>query len=263
MAAVPGAAPAVAAVDYLQVKSAMADCAKFNGSISAVELRGEAGVQADAQAKVGNGQLAAGVFAGTKFNTDSCCRVEFTNGHPSAVVMRDDYGGELKAGAQAGPALSGGSDGSMTTKSMQNLSLTAKGKLSIETRYTLPPNTPPGADLSQLLSTCPKSQKATLTTDLGSNTGGKVQSFELDGDLSQLLRDPRLSAAFLQANPSGMLEAARAHGDVTITSRSYTTDALDLPIGAKVEGIGASLDWNSVRRNYSDPVIQTEPKLGS
>ena len=252
MAMMPGAGPVVMAADYMRIKSAVADCAKFQKNISAVEYRGEAAAQAQATAGVGNDQLAAKVFAGAKFNTDSCYRVEYKDGKPSAVVLREDYQGQLNVGAQAGSA-----------NSQQKLQLSGTGTMSVETRFDLPPGTPPGADLAKLLPSCPKSQKLTLTTDMGTSQGGTQRRIELAGDPAKLLGDPSVPAAFMRGDTHAMIEAARAFDDVTVTSRTYSTNALEAPFSVKIEGIGASMNTRSERRNYSDPMVVVEPRLGS
>ena len=144
---------------------------------------------------------------------------------------------------------------------MQNLQANATGKVSVETRYTLPSDVPPGADLDKLLPSCPKSQKVTLTSDVGDNAGGAERKYEINGDPSKILGNPDLTGAFLRGDSKQLLELARAGGDVKVTTRTYSMDAMDLPVSLRIEGWGFSSDHRSERRSYSAPAVVVEPRL--
>jgi hypothetical protein len=166
--------------------------------------------------------------------------------------MREDFSGELKAGAQAG-----------TAESQQKVQAALKGTMTIETRFELPPGTPPDADLSKLLPTCKKTEKVTLTTDESFPTNGKQRKIEFVGDAAKLFDDPAVREAFMRGDTHKLIEAARAYDDVTVTTRTYSMNALEAPFSLKIEGIGVSMNTRSERRNYSDPAVVVEPRLGT
>ena len=245
----------------------------LQSKMSAVEVRGASVAQFTAELDL-KGTLVDTAGGGIKGRAEKSLRIEFKDGKPSELVLKESAQVELSGGLSKGVGTKGQVTGPDNMKlpfeGGVSLGGTGKvnGKVEVETRYPLPD----GVSVEKLLED-PKGtlgsakeqmaagskSKVTLSMD-GSGTFqgngvGLAVEVSIEGN-SRKLNESGALGKLLTGDVPGSLKAAGKDTEVKVKATPYTQKGISLTPGIKAGPVSASWELEVARRTAIVPPME-------
>lgn len=240
-------------------------------NISAVELSSTAAglVSAGLGLNDKNNPVFAGLTGRASLEMGQTARLEMDGGRPSALVIRQDFGGRLEGRVGAGVGSGEGND-RVTGRSLDAIAGDVRGNIRLENRIPLPQNfdvgrITDGGYLRQTLGDMGRNaqQRVELTAQGSGRTiipglpinGGVKAKLEATGRASEILT-PQVLDQFMRGDVSG---AARTIGDrvqVRGSVTPFSNHGFDTRAGLSLMGVGGTLRGTAIRESQGQPLWQ-------
>lgn len=169
-----------------------ADLGKLKDNISAVEVQGNVAAEIAAE----GGTSLQGLSGGAGVKAQHTARVEFENGQPSAVVLKQTLSGNAEGGVSGGTVGTGGVSGSVN------------GSIEVEEKF----NIPEGFELSDLATSEGRSKlvkeaeaKVTFSAELQGGTSAGLTGGPVEASLEQ--GEGVKGTASVKGNPVAILQS--------------------------------------------------------
>lgn len=232
------------------------------GHTSAVELRGTAAAEISGGLGLADEQTRLlGAFGRGAVRGESAVRMEFNNGHPSALVLRDQVTAEVGAGAGVGLQTGAGNDGGTLGVGLGG---TGQAQLTMERRYTLPSGLDADAVMrnpAQALSSAAQqirgSEQRTLGMQLdvqgqaAGNGGGLRAQLQFQGNTDQVLT-PAVMQRAMGGDLGGALRQAGDQVTVSGNITPYAQTGVSLSPALSVMGFGVGVEAQAIRQDVAD-----------
>ena len=241
-------------------------------NISALELNST--VAGNLSSTLGLDEKSSPIYAGLQeklgLEAGQTARIELKDGKPSALVLRQDFGGNFDYRAGAGLSSTGESKDRVSAKSVDLAAVSAKGNIRVETRIPLPQSfdtskITDGEYMKKTLGDIAKNteQRIELTGQGSARTiipglplnGAVKAKFEATGKASEILT-PTVLNQFMQGNLAG---AAKSVGDKVQVKGSvtpYSTEGFDTRQGLSLMGVGLVGRGTAIRESQGTPLWQ-------
>ncbi|MBN8231232.1 hypothetical protein JYK02_27305 [Corallococcus macrosporus] len=224
------------------------DLAWLRGKMAAVELRGTGAAQVAAEFPVPAGPLANSGDVNGKLRADRTVRIEFPEGKPPELVIKDtaqvEVGGGVGRKMEAKGTLVGPDRMKIPLEAGTKVGGTVKGsgKLEIETRYPLPT----GVNVDDVLKD-PKGTLGPAMKDMAANQKSKV-TLSVEG------------AALVQGNGKGTSYEVSIEANPSTLVKNGTFDKLlegDVPGAFNTAGKDATVEYKQT--NYTQRGVTMAP----
>ncbi|NOK22452.1 hypothetical protein [Corallococcus carmarthensis] len=241
------------------------DIAWLRGKMAAVELRGTGAAQVAAEFPVPAGPLNSGDVNG-KLRSDRTVRIEFPEGKPPEVVIKDtaqvEVGGGLGRKMEAKKTLVGPDAMKFPLEGGVKVGGTLKGagKLEVETRYPLPAGVSvddvmkdPKGTLGPAMKEMAANQKSKVTLSVEGaglvQGNGKGTSYEvsIEGNPSTLAKNGTFGK-LLEGDVPGAFKTAGKDATVEYKSTTYTQKGVSMSPGFKVGPVKVGWELEVAKR---------------
>lgn len=242
------------------------DLAWLRGKMCAIELRGTGAAQFAADLPIKGGALANNLDVNAKGRADKTVRIEFPEGKPPEVVIKDTYqvevGGGPNRNLEVDKTRVGPDNMKFPIKAGVKVgtSLKGSGKLEVETRYPLAPGVNPADAMKDpAKAIAPEAQKpswqptskVTLAVE-GSGLvqgNGKGTSYEvsIEGNPVALAKNGTLGK-LLEGDIPGAFKKAGKDATVEYKQTSYTQRGVSMAPGFKVGPVKVGWELEVAKR---------------
>ncbi|GMU08932.1 hypothetical protein [Corallococcus caeni] len=242
------------------------DLAWLRGKMAAVELRGTGAAQVAAEFPVPAGPLANSGDVNGKLRSDRTVRIEFPEGKPPEVVIKDsaqvEVGGGLGRKLEAKKTIVGPDRMKLPLEGGVKVggSIKGGGKLEIETRYPLPAGVSvddvmkdPKGTLGPAMKEMAANQKSKVTLAVEGNAlvqgNGKGTSYEvsIEANPSTLVKNGTFDK-LLEGDVPGAFKTAGQDATVEYKQTTYTQKGVSMSPGFKVGPVKVGWELEVARR---------------
>ncbi|MGE6757485.1 hypothetical protein ACQKGO_05680 [Corallococcus interemptor] len=238
------------------------DIAWLRGKMSAVELRGTTAAQFAADLPIKGGPLANNLDVNAKARADKTVRIEFPEGKPPEVVIKDTYqvevGGGPNRNLEVDKTRVGPDNMKFPIKAGVKVgtSLKGSGKLEVETRYPLAPGVKPeDAVKDPKNAIAPTAQQPTSKVTLTVEGAGLVQgngkgtSYEVSIEANPVtLAKNGTLGKLLEGDLPGAFQKAGKDATVEYKQTTYTQRGVSMAPGFKVGPVKVGWELEVAKR---------------